>query len=102
MRAEVAAATEELSAIFESGPGPDDVFTLGYAIRINALKISASERAVEICHDALGVCGIAGYKNDTPYSVGRQLRDALSAPLMIANDRIHATNASLLLVHKGA
>ena len=28
-------------------------------------------------------------------------RDALSAPLMIGKDRILATNAALLLVHKG-
>ncbi len=84
----------------ESGGNPDDLFTMGYAIRINALKISASERVADICRDALAVCGIAGYKNDTPFSVGRHLRDALSATLMIANDRIHATNAALLLVHK--
>ena len=48
----------------------------------------------------LGICGIAGYKNDSPYSLGRHLRDAHSAALMIGNDRILATNASLLLVHK--
>ena len=48
------------------------------------------------------ICGIAGYRNDTPFSVGRHLRDALSAALMIGNDRIHATNASLLLVAKEA
>jgi acyl-CoA dehydrogenase len=100
MGAEVAAATDEYARILESGADPDDAFTLGYAIRVNALKISASERVARVCRDALGVCGIAGYKNDTPYSVGRHLRDALSASLMIANDRIHATNAALLLVHK--
>jgi acyl-CoA dehydrogenase len=100
MRAEVAAATEEYAGLIDSGASPDDVFTLGYAIRINALKISASERSALVCRDALAICGIAGYKNDTPFSVGRQLRDALSATLMIANERIHATNAALLLVHK--
>jgi acyl-CoA dehydrogenase len=102
MRAEVTAATDEYATMTESGASPDDVFTLGYAIRINTLKISASERAGLICRGALGICGIAGYKNDTPFSVGRHLRDALSAPLMIANDRIHATNAALLLVHKAS
>ena len=86
--------------MIESGTDPDELFTLGYAIRINGLKISASERVAEICRDALAICGIVGYKNDTPFSVGRHLRDALSATLMIANDRIHATNAALLLVHK--
>jgi acyl-CoA dehydrogenase len=41
-----------------------------------------------------------GFKNDTPYSVGRHLRDSMSAALMIANERIHQTNATLLLVAK--
>ena len=100
MRAEVAAATEEYAAMIESEASPDDLFTIGYAIRINALKISASERVADICREALAVIGIVGYKNDTPFSVGRHLRDSLSATLMIANDRIHATNAALLLVSK--
>ncbi len=99
MRAELAAATDEYAAMIESGAV--DTHTVGYAIRINTLKISASERAPRICSAALGICGMAGYKNDTPWSVGRHLRDSLSAALMIANERIHATNAGLLLVHKG-
>ena len=47
-----------------------------------------------------GVCGIMGFKNDTPFSVGRHLRDTMSARLMVANERIHQTNASLLLIAK--
>ena len=43
---------------------------------------------------------IVGFKNDTPYSVGRQLRDTMSARLMIANERIHQTNAGLLSIAK--
>ncbi len=43
---------------------------------------------------------MVGYKNDTPFSVGRHLRDALSASLMVSNERIHETNAGLLLVAK--
>jgi len=100
LRAEVAAATDDYAAMLDSDSGPDDLFTIGYAIHVNALKISASERVADICRDALAVCGIVGYKNDTPFSVGRHLRDSLSAALMIANDRIHATNAALLLVSK--
>ena len=45
-----------------------------------------------------GVSGIVGYRNDTPNSIGRHLRDTMSARLMVANERIHATDASLLLV----
>ena len=46
------------------------------------------------------ICGILGYKNDTKFAVGRHLRDAHSAALMVGNDRIYATNASMLLVLK--
>jgi acyl-CoA dehydrogenase len=74
--------------------------TIGYAVRINNLKIAASEAAVKVCGRALRICGMLGYKNDGPYSVARQLRDAHSAALMVANDRLHATNAQLLLVHR--
>ena len=34
--------------------------------------------------------------------IGRHLRDALSARLMVANERLHATDASLLLIAKEA
>jgi acyl-CoA dehydrogenase len=74
--------------------------TIGYAVRMNNLKIAASEAAAEATQGALRVTGIMGYKNGTPYSVGRHLRDSLSAALMIANDRIHSTNAALLLVYR--
>jgi acyl-CoA dehydrogenase len=77
-----------------------DAGTMAAAVRFNNLKIAASEQAPRICLGALGVCGIVGYKNDTPFSIGRHLRDVLSAPLMVANDRIHETNAGLLLIAK--
>jgi acyl-CoA dehydrogenase len=70
------------------------------ALRFNNLKIAASEQAPLICQGALSLCGIAGYLNDSPYSIGRQLRDSLSASLMVANDRIRATNAGLILIAK--
>ena len=69
-------------------------------LRFNNLKIAASEQAPQRLPGALGVCGIVGYKNDTPFSVGRHLRDSMSACLMVANERIHATDASLLLIAK--
>jgi len=74
--------------------------SVGYAVRINNFKVAASELAVEICQGALRICGFLGYKNGGQYSVGRHLRDAHSAALMIANDRILATNASLLTVYR--
>ena len=83
-----------------SDSAPDDLNTLASAVRFNNLKVAASEQAVKVCHGALNVCGIAGYKNDSDFSIGRHLRDALSAPLMVTNERIHDTNASYLLIAK--
>ncbi len=77
-----------------------ELTTLASALAFNTLKIGSSEMTEQVCRDALLVCGIQGYKNDTPFSVGRHLRDALSAGLMIANERMHETNAQLLLVAK--
>ena len=100
MRAEVEAVRDGYVVLMAQPDGASELQTLGYAIRINNLKIGASERTAEICHGALQICGMAGYKNDSPFSIGRQLRDSLSAALMVGNDRIHATNARLWLVHK--
>ena len=51
-------------------------------------------------HDALQIIGINAYKNDSKASVSRHYRDALSAALMISNDRIFSKTASMLLVYK--
>ena len=82
------------------GNDNESLTDMGFVLKMNNLKISSSQLAVQIVGQALQICGIAGYKNEGKYSLGRQLRDAHSATLMINNDRIHQTNASLLLVHK--
>ena len=46
------------------------------------------------------VCGMAGYSQRSPFSLGRHLRDAHGAALMVNNDRIMAENAQMLLVYK--
>lgn len=99
MQSEVRSAADAYAAA-TADIAVGDSFTVGLALRLNTLKLNASESAPRICEEALAVTGIAGYRNDTSYSIGRQLRDALSAELMIGNDRIRASNASLLLVHK--
>jgi acyl-CoA dehydrogenase len=55
---------------------------------INLLKVEASELAVSAVLHAMRACGLSGYRNDTDVSIGRHLRDVLSAPIMINNDRI--------------
>ena len=78
----------------------EELSSIGWALRLNNLKISCSDAAPQIVHRALQIVGILGYKNDSPFSLGRQYRDVLSASLMISNDRIAAKSASMLLVFK--
>lgn len=99
LRAEVHSALGEFVEASEE-PDRERLSTMALALRFNNLKIAASEQAPRVCQGALGVCGIMGFKNDTPFSVGRHLRDTMSACLMVANERIHQTNASLLLIAK--
>jgi acyl-CoA dehydrogenase len=98
LRGEVGSALREFDD--ESAHEGEQTATMARAVRYNNLKIAASEQAPRVCQGAMGVCGIVGFKNDTPYSVGRHLRDTMSAALMVANERIHQTNAALLLVAK--
>jgi acyl-CoA dehydrogenase len=99
LRAEVVSALHEFIDASRE-PGRERLSTMATILRFNNLKIAASEQAPRVCQDAMGVCGIVGFKNDTPFSVGRHLRDTMSASLMVANERIHQTNASLLLIAK--
>jgi acyl-CoA dehydrogenase len=73
---------------------------LGFAIRMNNLKCVAAKMAPQVVAQALGVCGVSGYRYDSPYSVGRHIRDVYSAPLMINNDRVLLANAAMLLISK--
>ena len=65
---------------------------------INLLKVEASELAVAAVMHAMRACGLSGYRNDTDVSVGRHLRDVLSAPIMINNDRILASMGAATLM----
>ena len=98
LRAEVGLALREFCEASEEHR--ESLSTMASVLRFNNLKIAASEQAPRVCQGAMSVCGIVGYKNDTPFSVGRHLRDTMSAVLMVANERIHQTNAGLLLIAK--
>jgi len=98
MRAAIVSALRR----YEDAQGDaDTIGSIGFSVMLNNLKTTASEMAVDIVQRALSIVGLAGYKNGTPFSLGRPLRDILSAPLMIGNDRILANTAKLLLVQKG-
>jgi acyl-CoA dehydrogenase len=98
LRAEVGSGLRDFVEVADTDR--ESLTTMATILRFNNLKVAASEQAPRICQGALGVTGIVGFKNDTPFSVGRHLRDTMSASLMIANERIHQTNASLLLIAK--
>ncbi len=74
--------------------------SIDFQTAINLTKVDASELAVATVMSALRACGLSGYRNDGDASVGRQLRDVLSSPLMINNDRILSSlsTASLMSV----
>jgi acyl-CoA dehydrogenase len=84
----------------EAGDDVDALASMGSAIAFNALKVGTSTLVLDVIQRAMAVCGMAGYREDSAYSLGRLLRDAHGAPLMINNDRINANTAQLLLVHK--
>src|SRR4029077_7761941 len=53
-RALVHAAVDEFMSL-EDGSGRSQLSAMGYAVRINNLKIAASEAAVEVCQGALRI-----------------------------------------------
>ena len=100
MRASVHAAAAEYDRLNSNSDGTQALSSMSYALRVNGLKLTSAKLVARICLSSLEVCGLAGYLNDSEFSIGRLVRDALAAPLMIGNDRLTATNASLLLVCK--
>ncbi len=72
--------------------------SLDFQSSITLLKVEASELAVETVMHAMRACGLSGYRNDGDFTIGRHLRDVLSAPIMINNDRILANIATASLM----
>jgi acyl-CoA dehydrogenase len=87
-------------ARFDEGAGGRRAESLGDAVSLNALKVGAADLLVDVVTRSLRICGMDGYRDGTPYSLGRHLRDAHGAALMVGNDRILGDNAQLLLVTK--
>jgi len=77
---------------------PQALAGLDFQTLIAVTKVEASELAAQTVMHALRACGLSGYRNDSEYSIGRHLRDVLSAPVMINNDRILANLAMPVLM----
>ncbi len=99
MRNNVRALAHEYREIL-GADGGDSMHGFGFSIRTNNVKVSCSQRIVEIVGRALLICGISGYRNDSKFSLGRHLRDAYGCALMVNNDRITKLNATMLLAHR--
>ncbi len=101
MHQSLRAVIEDAIAEYERVKDNDDLLSsVRYTVRMNNLKVSVSQHIVQMVNHAMMICGIWGYKNDSKFSLGRHLRDVHGAGVMVNNDRLLGTNASLLLVHK--
>jgi acyl-CoA dehydrogenase len=69
---------------------PVALTAMDFQTAVTLLKVDASELAVATVMSAMRACGLSGYRNDGDFTLGRHLRDILSAPIMINNDRILA------------
>ena len=77
--------------LFETAKNDERALSsLDVQTQLNLLKVEVSEAMVSTVMSAMRACGLAGYRTDTAFSQGRLLRDALSAPIMINNERILA------------
>jgi len=68
---------------------------LAFSIGVNNLKLTSSQQVIDVVMRAMLICGIAGYRNDSKLTLGRHLRDATGAALMVNNDRILGQNATM-------
>jgi acyl-CoA dehydrogenase len=94
MRCTLQATLAEYQRLLDSGDA-EALSSYGFAIRVNDLKLSASQLVLDIVTRAMLICGIAGYRNDSKLTLGRHLRDAAGAALMVNNDRILGQNATM-------
>jgi acyl-CoA dehydrogenase len=78
----------------------DELSSLGFVVAMNSIKVASSKAMCDIVQLGFLICGIHGFRNDSPFSLARHMRDAMSAPVMINNDRILGNTANLLAVYK--
>ncbi|WP_373505558.1 acyl-CoA dehydrogenase family protein [Aestuariivirga sp.] len=72
--------------------------SIDYQTALAMTKVDVSELAVDTVMACYRTCGLAGYRNDGDVSIGRHLRDILSSPIMINNDRITASMAGAMMM----
>lgn len=99
MASTVAAASSRFEAMV---PEDGEAFVRpGFVVDMNALKVGSSDLVLEVVQKAMVICGMEGYRQDSANTMGRLLRDAIGASVMINNDRINANNAQMLMAMRG-
>lgn len=106
--AEVSASLQKMKSLlvagiarYEAALADENLMNaLSFIAELNTIKVSASQLGVEIAQQSLMITGLAGYRNEGPYSIARNYRDLLSAAIMINNDRILGNTSNLLLMSK--
>lgn len=88
------------AAAYDRDRGSSEVESFRFSGRMDNLKLSATTLTVDIAQRAMGICGLAGYQNDSPVTMARILRDATAAPLMVNSDRALLATAQALLARK--
>jgi len=91
LRGLIATSTRRFEAVASD---PAMLESMDFQTGMNMLKVNASELAVATVMSSMQACGLSGYRNDSEFSIGRHLRDILSSPIMISNDRILANVAA--------
>lgn len=102
MRGGVYQSIAEYQELLLQGGQEPFVSNYGFALRANNLKIATSQLLVEVVGKAMIICGISGYRNDSKFSLGRHLRDAYGAQLMVNNDRIMGQSSTIQVAMREA
>ena len=99
MRGGIRHTIAEYQAVLDE-PASETASGFAFAIAINNLKLVSSQLVVDIVGKAMLICGISGYRNDSKLTLGRHLRDAYGAALMVNNDRILGQSATMQIVQR--
>jgi len=77
---------------------PGGLTSMNAQLSLNFLKVNASELATQTVMEAMRAGGLSAYRNDSEFAMGRFLRDILSSPIMIHNDRVLANSEAAVLM----
>jgi acyl-CoA dehydrogenase len=97
LQAIVSEGIRELESLYGSAERDGMLFSLDFIRASNDLKVLAADLTSRVCQGSLRASGLRGYTNNSTGSLGRHVRDALGAVVMIANERLLAANTQFLL-----